>query len=124
MSIREILTLIGLLLIVIGGSVLLFQYRMDIIPSGNSPASDTPSQSTLIVAGVALTLMVGAGAAWWKRRHLSSYGCAEVLFGAGLTLNILLRVVPPLTLAQGFAIGSSIYIVARGFNNIADALEE
>jgi hypothetical protein len=73
----------------------------------------------LVLAMVALIL--GALASYWKQRGQRSYGMAEVAFGALLSYNAVLHLSPNFEFSKLFAIGTAIYVIARGFNNLSDA---
>jgi|SRR5579864_183454 len=76
----------------------------------------------LLASGLtALALMTGFGASYWKQKAQITYGVSEVAFGAVLSFNVLLSISSTFTPAKMLALGSAVYVIARGFNNIADA---
>jgi hypothetical protein len=76
---------------------------------------------TLAVSATLLVIGIGAVASYWKRKALMSYGVIEIAFGAAVSFNILRSGGNVFSFAKLFAIGSSVYVVARGFNNLTDA---
>src|SRR5437867_2400425 len=74
-----------------------------------------PGIIALVLAIVAL--IFGAVASYWKQHAQRSYGTAEITFGALLSYNAALHLSPNFEFSKLFAIGTAIYVIARGFNN-------
>ena len=76
------------------------------------------------ISAVLLSILV-FGFGWvlslWKQRHLWSYGAIEAAFGLVWSFNNLLYISPTFALAKVLAAVSGVYIISRGFNNIADS---
>jgi len=73
-----------------------------------------------IITALLLTVLavgLGALASFWKQKHLISYGVAEIAFGTLLAYNNLVNLAPNYEFPKLFAIGTAIYVIARGFNN-------
>jgi hypothetical protein len=75
--------------------------------------------TTALLATVVVTA-IGAAASYWKQRALKSYAIVEIAFGAAVSFNVL-RSGSVFSSGKMFAVGSSVYVAARGFNNLADA---
>jgi MFS-type transporter involved in bile tolerance (Atg22 family) len=78
-----------------------------------------PAITGLILTAIAIIL--GSLASYWKRHEQRSYGVTEVAFGAAFTFNVLLHIAPHFDFSKVFAVGSGVYIIARGFNNLFEA---
>jgi hypothetical protein len=77
-----------------------------------------PAIIALFLAIIAIAL--GLLTSLWKRKAQGSYGMAEIVFGALLSYNAALHLAPNFEFAKLFAVGTAIYVIARGFNNILD----
>lgn len=79
---------------------------------------------------VVLVFFIGFAASKFKLRSKLHYGIVEVLFGVISSIAIVSRVnftplpVSQMTLAQVAALVGSVYVVARGFNNIHEAKKD
>jgi hypothetical protein len=56
----------------------------------------------------------------WKQHAQRSYGISEIMFGTLLCFNTV-YVAPRLDLSRLVGLGGAMYVVSRGFNNIADS---
>jgi hypothetical protein len=74
-----------------------------------------------MAVSVTITAMIlGLLASYWKRHAQGSYGAFEALFGVLLSFSLLLRLAPGFELVKLFGIGSAVYVIARGFNNLLE----
>lgn len=79
---------------------------------------------------VVLVVLIGFAASKFKQRSKLYYGIVEVLFGMISSIAVVSRVnftplpVSQMTLAQVAALVGSVYVVARGFNNIQEAKKD
>jgi hypothetical protein len=69
---------------------------------------------------VPIVVTFGKLASLWKMHAQRSYGVSEVVFGTLLCFNVV-YVAPKLDLSRFVSLGGAIYVVSRGFNNIADS---
>lgn len=63
---------------------------------------------------------LGIAASLWKRRSLKTYAVAEIAFGNTFVFSVFKSLPPDFAFSKLFAIGSAVYVIARGFNNLAD----
>jgi hypothetical protein len=78
-----------------------------------------PKTSTaFMVVGV---MIVGFVISRFKQRNQQLYGLVEIAFGAVVTYNTLMLLRPGFDYSRALGVGTAMYIIARGFNNIADA---
>jgi len=76
----------------------------------------------IVAACLALSaIILGGFISLWKQRAQTSYGMAEIVFGALLSYNSIVKLSPNFEFAKLFAVGTAIYVIARGFNNVRDA---
>jgi hypothetical protein len=66
-------------------------------------------------------LLAGATLSFWKRKHILSYSTMEAAFGMTFSFNSLLYLPPNYDISRLLAVLSGIYIVSRGFNNMAES---
>lgn len=62
----------------------------------------------------------GKMASLWKLHAQRSYGISEVVFGTLLCFNTV-YIAPKLNLSRLVGLGGAMYVISRGFNNIADS---
>jgi len=78
-----------------------------------------------VLAAVALTIIVvvlGASISYWKLRRLKSYAATEIIVGAVLGFNSAYRMpANNFRFSEILGLLSAVYVVARGFNNLASA---
>jgi hypothetical protein len=60
----------------------------------------------------------------WKRLALKSYAITEISFGCVLSFNVILYIAPRFEFSKLVALGSAVYVIARGFSNLADAIAQ
>ena len=76
------------------------------------------------IASAVLTVfafVIGALTALWKQIRQGTYGIAEILFGACLAFNFAIGMVSQPSAVQLFKLGTSVYVIARGFNNLIES---
>jgi len=69
-------------------------------------------------------LLLSKGASEWKQRDLLSYGMAEIGFGYFLASSVAFKAITNPSIAEYLAVGSALYVIVRGFNNLADAQQK
>ena len=77
-----------------------------------------------VVTAVVITVsvfLIGAMAAAWKQLHQGSYGLVELLFGAAFAFNVALGLARSPSPGTLFVVGTSAYLIARGFSNVLEA---
>lgn len=77
-----------------------------------------------IIAALLFTivaLMVGLSASLWKKHSIKTYAAGEIIFGCSVAFSVLKTLAPQFDFSKLFAIGSAIYVISRGFNNLSDA---
>lgn len=72
----------------------------------------------------ALAFLLGSLASYWKRHAQASYGISEVAFGLAFAFNVLLNIASHFDFSRIFAVGSAVYVIARGLNNLSDARKD
>lgn len=70
------------------------------------------------------SIAVGFALALWKRRQPFVYGAGEIVFGGFSAFATALFLWPNGELSKFVTLASAVYVVSRGVNNVADAIEK
>ena len=77
----------------------------------------------VMIASIAV--VIGGLAFWYKRSWLLGYGLTEVGFGVATAYQVALGSHSAnVVIAKWTALGSSVYVISRGLNNVADAIKK
>ncbi len=66
-------------------------------------------------------MLFGSLVSDWKHRALRSYAITEIAFGSAFIFNVAVRIAPDFDFSKMLAVGSAVYVIARGFNNLTEA---
>lgn len=84
------------------------------------------ARNNLVAAAIIIavfSVLVGITLAVWKRRQQFVYGVGEVVVGAFSAFATALFLWPNGELSKFVTLASAVYVVSRGVNNVADAIE-
>jgi hypothetical protein len=70
----------------------------------------------------AMVLLLGGVAAHWKRRQLFTYSVIEIVFGTLSAAAIGRTMFGAVSVGSWLGVASALYVISRGFGNLADAL--